>query len=168
MENQQKPTETYTSNIYETLGENDRLYVDMRVQGYLCSQIAVTAKRRHVTVREWFAKRGRLYEAYQVRQAEHRQEYRKAFKEVDRLIKEGAVNAVLKLLEAVKSEGMWPAQIMAANSLLDRAGFKASETINATVTQKTDGAIVKEFKKIDEQLTALVARRTNSTIAGNG
>jgi hypothetical protein len=139
MGNQQKPTDTYTPpNIYDDLDENDRLYVDMRVQGFLCSQIATAAKRQHITVREWFAKDGRLYSAYQLRKAEHRREYSKALKDIDRMVKEGAVDAILKLLEAVRSPGTYPSQIQAARDLLDRAGFQATQKVDAKVTSQLD------------------------------
>jgi|SRR5579885_1112590 len=150
-------------NAFEALDETDRLYVEMKVQGYPMTHIAKKAKRAHRTVREWFAKGGRLYDAYKLREKEHRQEYKKSFASIDKLIKEGAVDAVLKLLEAVRASGVWPTHIMAANSLLDRAGFKPSDQINATVTQKTDGAIVEKITKIDEQLTALIAGRAGDS-----
>ncbi len=135
MENQPKPTNTdLLPNAYELLEENDQLYVDMRVQGFMCSKIAIAAKRQHSTVKEWFAKEGRLYRAYQLKKAEHRYEYNKTLKDMDRLVKEGAVDAILKLLEAVRSPGISRPQIQAATDLLDRAGFQSVQKVETNLS----------------------------------
>src|SRR5579859_5096789 len=151
MENKQIVTNDDTRlNCYEALDELDQIYVDMRVEGYLCSHISKKAKVKHGTVRNWFMTGGRLHEAYKLRLVAHRKEMRKAFKEIDKIIKDGAVHAALKELEAVKASGTWPGTMMAAKDLLSRAGFDAPEKIDALLTHKTDSAVVEAARKLLE------------------
>ncbi|HSX09135.1 MAG TPA: hypothetical protein VLF93_03215 [Candidatus Saccharimonadales bacterium] len=135
-------------NAFDSLEDDkDKLYVDMAVHGYSYRSIAFKAKREHQTVKSWFTRNGRLYEAYKYRMKEHREEYAKQFKRIDQLVKDGAVDAVLKLNEAVRAKGAWPSQITAAKDLLSRAGFDYVQKIDTSITHKTDSAIVEAALK---------------------
>lgn len=130
------------NNPFDVLDDSDKLYVDMAVHGYTHLHIAKKAKREYSTVRNWFARGGRLHDAYKFKLKEHRKEYAAKFKQIDALIKEGAVDAVLKLIEAVKASGTWPGTIMAARDLLSRAGFDPVEKTEGSMTHKTDAEAI--------------------------
>ena len=142
-----------SKNSYEGLDDLDKLYVDMRVQGYMYTAISSKSKVAYQTVRKWFMT-GRLNEIYLKRLKEHRKEYADKFAQIDSMLKEGAVDAALKMLEAVRSSGTWPSTIMASRDLLDRVGFAATQRID--LTQKNDGKVLESAKKLDEHIRKLI------------
>ena len=156
-----KPLETTDSHLtpigaFELLDDDkDRLYVDMAVNGYTYKHIAVKSKMTHETVKHWFDRSGRLHEAYKQRLKEHRAEYSKQFKLIDRMLKELSVDAVLKLGEAVKSSGVWPTHIMAAKDILSRAGFDPVDKTEGSMTVKTDAAMVQAAKDLQEYVATI-------------
>lgn len=138
-------------NAFDSLeDERDKLYVEMAVYGYPYRTIALKARREHQTVKKWFMKGGRLHNAYKYRIKEHRAEFEKHFKQVKELLKYAAVDAALKLGEAVREEGLRYSNILAAKTLLTLAGFDHIKKIDSNVTVKTDPAAAEAAKKLQD------------------
>lgn len=114
-------------NPYEKLDENDKLAVDMAVENVPYKFIAQRFKREHQTIKKWFMKDGRLYEAFIYQKKELRKEYRKFFKQIDQQIKDAAVEGIVTLRNAVKKQNM--TGVVAARDILDRAGFKPKDKV---------------------------------------
>ncbi len=157
-----KPKAT-ESNPYDKLSLKEKTIVDMAVYGYTYPKIAKATKKSHQTIKDYFYKGGRLHTAYQWRLKEYRAEYEQRFKEIDKMIQDGAVDAIGKLLEAVKQSGTWPTTILAAKDLLDRAGFTPTQKFTGDITQKTDEKAVQALDKLAEYVRQNNNKRSKGT-----
>lgn len=123
-----KPNETnQNQNPYDLLTEEDQTAVDMAVLNYSYGDIAKVMKRARATVKTWFYKGGRLYDAFKYMKKERRKEYAKKFKEIDEQLQQGAVDAAITIIEVSKRKSM--TGVVAAKDVLDRAGFKPKEKV---------------------------------------
>jgi hypothetical protein len=124
---QQKPTKTNKNlrKAYEALKPNYKLAVELKLRGYSYLDIAQDEqiKASYSTIREWFMTGGRLHQIYEWRKQEWSKEVKERFIDVDESIQSLAPDAVETYRDAIKNKKSW----MAAESLLDRAGFKPSE-----------------------------------------
>lgn len=127
-------------DLLESLNSDDLLAVDLAAQCHSYREIAEALKVKPNTVKQWFRKKGRLYEALKQAKKERREEYEQMFAEVNDFIRESALEAVRTLRAALKKNNM--VGVMAAKDILDRAGFKAKEEPDDLPPTKVNTTIV--------------------------
>jgi hypothetical protein len=122
----QKLTEAH--NPYNELSKRDKLAVELRLEGYRYKFIAAKCKVVEDVARAWFAKGGRLHDAYEYMAEERLKEYTTFFSEINERLKEIAVDAVVTLGKNTRK-----GQTKAASDVLDRVGFKATNKLELDI-----------------------------------
>jgi hypothetical protein len=125
-DNQLIPTEDYES-AYETLDEIYRFAIDGRIDGMRHRAIAQVVKRTEQTVKEWFAKDGRLYPIYQWKKRQRRQESRKLFKQIREQLEDAAIDATVTLKTKARK-----GDVIASLGILRTIGFEAPKKVEVS------------------------------------
>ena len=112
-------------NPYDILSDKEKLAVELALINMPYAMIALRMKRTHQTVKEWFCKGGKLYDAYTYMRRETLKEFKRKRKEVEKQMQDGAVEAVAGLRIDARRTGL--IGNISRRDILDRAGFKATE-----------------------------------------
>jgi hypothetical protein len=115
------------SNPYDILGDKEKLAVELALVNMPYSLIAIRMKRKHQTIKDWFAKGGKLHDAYVYMKRETLKEFKRKRKEIDKQIQDGAVEAIAGLRVDARRTGL--IGNITRRDILDRAGFKATDKI---------------------------------------
>ena len=115
------------SNPYDILGDKEKLAVELALVNMPYALIALRMKRKHQTIKDWFAKGGKLHDAYVYMKREVLKEFKRKRKEIDKQIQDGAVEAIAGLRIDARRTGL--IGNITRRDILDRAGFKATDKI---------------------------------------
>ncbi len=115
------------TNPYDMLDDKEKLAVELALVNMPYALIAIRMKRKHQTVKLWFSKGGKLYEAYKFMKRETLKEFKRKRKEIDKQIQDAAVESIAGLRIDSRRTGL--IGNISRRDLLDRAGFKATDKI---------------------------------------
>lgn len=114
---------------FEELSPIHQKAIELRLNAVKYKDIANELNVKEITVKKWFARGGLCHEAYLEMEKERKKEREDLFKQIDKRLKDIAVDAVLVLEGAVR-KGNWKAAVKA----LEMAGFEPVHKV-ADVTE---------------------------------
>lgn len=150
MKNQQFQQFQQTENPYEALDEIGKKVVDLKLSGLRYEHIVgylekLGQKRENQSVREWFIKGGKYYEAYQFMKAKKKEEIEPQFEEIQEHIKEGAIDAIYVVHQQVAK-----GNLKAAMYMLKLAGLEVDQVKN--ISSESEGvALLREILERSEK-----------------
>ncbi len=124
-----------------------RLAIELKLRGVSYTDIAEheQIQSSYNTIKHWFTQKGLLYDIYQWRKKEWKEEVKERFASVDSTIEDLTPDALEAYRFAIKKKKSW----MAAESLLDRAGFKPAERLELVAPTEVHITYVKPDKPKD-------------------
>lgn len=163
MKNQQFQQNQQTENPYEALDEIGKKVVDLKLSGLRYEHIVgylekLGQKRENQSVREWFIKGGKYYEAYQFMKAKKKEEIEPQFEEIQEHIKEGAIDAIYVVHQQVAK-----GSLKAAMYMLKLAGLEVDQVKN--ISSESEGvALLREILERSEKKNGQQSSPADQTI----
>lgn len=114
---------------FEQLSPRHQKAIELRLNAVKYKEIAEELKVKEITVRLWFAKGGICHDVFENMKKERTKEREDLFNQIDKKLKDIAVDAVVVLENAVR-KGNWKAAVKA----LEMAGFEPVHKV-ADVTE---------------------------------
>lgn len=133
---------TNTFKKFEQLSPTHQKAIELRLNAVKYKDIAQELNMKEITVRLWFSKGGICHDVFENMKKERMKEREDLFKQIDKRLKDIAVDAVIVLENAVR-KGNWKAAVKA----LEMAGFEPVHKV-ADVTEdekKKTLEILKDF-----------------------